>query len=84
MASDYGLGMVHAFRSAGRVEPERKGLAVGVGLLLAAMLFLGVFNYLWEDWRVRSLILAFLGLAWSPAVTGSEKQAQPMREVAGG
>lgn len=76
-------GMGHAIRSSTRLGPDRKGLAIGVGLVLAAVLLLGIFNYLWEDWRIRSLTLAFLGLAWSPAVTGAEDGGRPMREAAG-
>ncbi len=78
--------MVHAFRATRRLEPMRRGLAAGVGLLLAAMLLLGFFNYLWEDWRVRSLTLAFLGLAWSPVVTVQTTQrviAKPEEEQTG-
>ncbi len=77
-------GIVHAFRCASHLESDRRGLAIGIGLLLAAMLLLGVFNYVWEDWRTRSLTLAFLGLAWSPAVTGGESGGRPMKEAAGG
>jgi O-antigen ligase len=71
-----GWGVVNAFRSAACLAPDRKGLAVGVGLSLTAVLILAIFNNVWEDWRIRSLTLAFLGLAWSPAVTDGESGAE--------
>ena len=70
--------MVHTFRSAVCLAPDRKGLAIGVGLFLTAMLLVAIFNNVWEDWRIRSLTLAFLGLAWSPAVTRGENGAEAL------
>jgi O-antigen ligase len=68
-------GIVRAFRTAARGEPGRGDVAAGIGLLLTALLFVAIFNYVWEDWRVRSLGLAFLGLAWSPAIAGRHTRA---------
>jgi O-antigen ligase len=63
-------GVGEALRASRRLGADGRGLAVGLGLALAAMLLLGAFNYHWEDWRVRSITLALLGLAWSPALAG--------------
>ncbi len=53
-------------------DGERGALAGAVGLAILAFLMLGVFNYHWEDWRVRSLACLLIGAAWSPALTGVE------------
>jgi O-antigen ligase len=63
-------GVGQALRVSRRVGADGRGLAMGLGLALTAVLLLGAFNYHWEDWRVRSITLALLGLAWSPALAG--------------
>ncbi|HEX7125569.1 MAG TPA: O-antigen ligase family protein, partial [Thermodesulfobacteriota bacterium] len=77
--------MLHALRAVSRVGPEARGAAAGVGLALLGVLALGVFNYHWEDWRVRALTLVLLGLAWAPAVTGPAKpEGSPPRDETSG
>jgi O-antigen ligase len=68
-----GWAIVRAFGVLPRLPPDRQALAAGVGLALVAVMLLGLFNYHWEDWRVRALTLLFVGLAWSPAVTGATR-----------
>lgn len=62
-------GIVHVLRASERVDRAHRGLAIGIGLALLVTLLLALFNYIWGDWRIRSIVLALLGLAWSPAVT---------------
>lgn len=73
-------GVVRAFRLAGTLDDERRAVAAGAGWLLVAVLLVGIFNYVWSDWRVRSLALLFLGLVWSP---GLAPEGDDRRRVAG-
>jgi O-antigen ligase len=61
-----GWGLARALRSARRLDPTVRPLSIAVGLVLAVVVV--AFEYVWEDWRLRSLFLAFLGLAWCPAL----------------
>ncbi len=71
--------IVRAFRVGSRGSAETAGVAMGIGLLLCSVLLLGIFNYLWEDWRMRSVMLAFIGLAWSPALESpTPRQEKPV------
>lgn len=67
-------GLVNVVNASVRLGPERKGLAVAVALGLVAMLIVNNFDYGWDSWEIRGLMLTFLGLAWCPAITGAEKE----------
>lgn len=80
----FGIGVSRTLRSLARTRRDARADALGIGLALLVMGILGLFNYIWEDWRIRSIVLALLGLAWSPALTGTPdaRPAGPASEVA--
>lgn len=76
-------GIVHAYRFSARAAPREGGLALGIACALTVVLVLSAFNDVWGDWRVRSLTLTFLGLAWSPVVSGGASGKRSDRTRAG-
>lgn len=75
--------LARALRSSDMRGGEHGGLSIGIAAALGVVLILGWFNYIWDDWRVRGVTLALIGLAWSPGVTASGRPSIPTSAARG-
>ncbi len=69
--------LARALRSSDMKGGGHAGLSLGIAGALGVVLVLGWFNYIWDDWRVRGVTLALIGLAWSPGVAASGRASIP-------
>lgn len=80
-----GLGLVSAGMAAVGMlmSLTRASWLASFGLVTVTSIWRRAFIYLWENLQLRALTLAFLGLAWSPAVTsGTDPDEETGRTVA--
>lgn len=66
---------VRVLRLAARATGEARCLPLAVGLGLVAALAQSNFDYDWQNWKMRALMLVFVGLAWSPALAAARPDA---------